>query len=212
MAGLLLKFGTFGLSRILFLFNFFNPFFLILLIFLGLIFRLFLSLIQRDSKSQIAYLSISHIRLIIFFYLTLRGLGKVSRILIIIGHGLIRPLIFWVTGEIFHLTGTRLVYFINSFFLSNIFITYFLIYIIFSGGSAPFSLSFFSEIFLFYFLDFYSFFIIFFRFYFYLDFFISIFTLINFIIGKKVKLTNYNGFTLIVIFLLVNFSFFILFI
>jgi len=72
--------------------------------------------IQSDLKSLAAYSSINHISFLLLVLLLLNMLGKNSAVLIMISHGFISTLIFFLIGEFYHLSFTRNIYFIGGFF------------------------------------------------------------------------------------------------
>jgi NADH-quinone oxidoreductase subunit M len=94
LASLLLKIGTFGILRIIFLINYFILSFFILIVRFGLTFRSFVTFLQRDVKSFVAYSSISHINfsILVCFFLIQRG--KISSIGSSISHGFVAGFLF----------------------------------------------------------------------------------------------------------------------
>ncbi len=186
LAGLLLKFGVFGLRRIIFFLIFFN-YIIILIRLIGLLIRLFLSLIQRDIKSLIAFTSISHIRLILYLYIRLRNIRVFSGLIIILGHGYIRSLLFWFVGEFFHSRNTRLVYFLNRCFIRSLFFCVINSLISLFRGGFPLRINFISEFLLFYLIDYKIFNLIFLVIYFFFGFYTRIYYLINIFIGLKLN-------------------------
>jgi NADH:ubiquinone oxidoreductase subunit 4 (subunit M) len=149
LAGILLKFGVHGFSRFLFVMIFFRNFFFFFLGLIGLFFCSIICLIQRDTKSLIAYSSIFHISLVLLVYVILSLFRKLGGFLIMLSHGYVSVLSFYYVGEIFHNFGCRLIYFSGGLFFCYFFflLCFLLVFLINSG--LPFSLSFFSEVFIF---------------------------------------------------------------
>lgn len=118
LAGVVLKLGTYGIVRcLLFLFSNAEIFFSSIIITFGLLNILFaamVSLIQLDVKKAIAYGSIAHIGLVV------AGLGETfyisesGAILIIIFHGIVSPLLFFIVGSIYDRIATRNYYYFGS--------------------------------------------------------------------------------------------------
>jgi NADH:ubiquinone oxidoreductase subunit 4 (subunit M) len=199
LAGLLLKFGTFGINFFLKIINktFFILFFIISLI--GIIFSNIICLIQRDLKSFLAFSRIVHINFLIFNFLIINKLRKFSSFIIIISHGFISTILFYLVGEIYKYNNSRLFYFIKRIFFNNWkFLFICLLFFLFNIG-LPINLSFFSE--LIGFLRIYNFkftFLIIIFIYFIYRFFYILFIILNLILGKqKIKIKENNNFNLI---------------
>ena len=118
LAGVVLKLGTYGMIRcLIFLFSNSEIFFSSILVTFGLInimFSAIVSLIQLDIKKAIAYGSIAHIGLVVAglgesFYLSESG-----SILIIIFHGVVSPLLFFIVGSLYDRISTRNYYYFGS--------------------------------------------------------------------------------------------------
>jgi len=121
LASLLLKFGTMGLGRIMGTFCHVRLYLFLLVAVLGFLVCSFLASFQRDCKSLVAYSSVVHMRFLFFVYLGLALRAKGSALLIIISHGYASALAFYIVGVLFHITFTRLLYFVNSLFVSRYF-------------------------------------------------------------------------------------------
>jgi NADH-quinone oxidoreductase subunit M len=95
LAGVLLKLGSIGLLYVIIYMNFMIKFHYIVLAVLLLI---LIIVVLRDLKIIIAYSSVAHMRMV--FYIIILGfrVGKKGAIYIILYHGFISPLIFWVVG------------------------------------------------------------------------------------------------------------------
>lgn len=87
MAGILLKFGIHGFTRLLRGMINFEIFFLWVRGFLGVIVRIRICLIQSDIKSLVAFSSIFHSNFILLVFLISLREGKEVCLIIIIGHG-----------------------------------------------------------------------------------------------------------------------------
>ena len=105
----------------------------------------FACVFQRDAKALAAYSSITHIGFLLLSLLFLSIRGKRSGLLLILAHGYTSTLIFYMIGEFYHRTNTRLIYFFNSFFASNIFFSIIFAFIFLSNIGVPPSVSFISE-------------------------------------------------------------------
>lgn len=145
LAGLLLKLGTAGFLRILGSFNFSHNNIWIIIAFLGMIIGAFACVFQSDAKALAAYSSITHMGFLLLSLLFLRISGKSSGLLLILAHGYTSTLIFYLIGEFYHSTNTRLIYFFNSFFASNIFFSIVIAFVFLSNMGVPPSASFISE-------------------------------------------------------------------
>lgn len=199
LAGLLLKFGTFGINFFIKILRktFLIVFFIISLI--GIIFSNIICLIQRDLKAFLAFSRVVHINFLIFNFIVLNKIRKFSSFIIIISHGLISTILFYLVGEVYKFNNSRLFYFIKRVFFNNWkFLFFCLLFFLFNIG-LPISLSFFSE--LIGFLSLYNFkkiFLIIIFIYFIYRFFYILFIIFNFILGKqKIKTKENNNFNFI---------------
>lgn len=213
LAGLLLKFGTYSIS---FFIRLINKNYLLLIIIIsitGIIFRNIICLIQRDLKSFLAYSRIVHINFLIFNFIILYKIRKFSRIIIIISHGFISTILFFIIGEIYKYNNSRLFYFIKRIFFSNWkFLLILVIFLLFNLG-IPLNLSFFSELKgILSIVNFKNFFIIIIFLYFIYSFFFILFIIINFYIGKiKIILKEKKSFYFLrFIIIRINFIFILL--
>lgn len=145
LAGLLLKLGTLGYLRLIIVYNYVYVFFWGVLSLLGMILGSFLCLVQRDIKALVAYSSVVHIRFVLIVLILLCGCGKLRGGLIILSHGFVSTLIFYLVGEFYHISGTRLISYIRGFINRSIIIRYIIILVFICNGGLPPSLSFFSE-------------------------------------------------------------------
>nr|YP_003433814.1 NADH dehydrogenase subunit 4 [Metastrongylus pudendotectus]ACX85140.1 NADH dehydrogenase subunit 4 [Metastrongylus pudendotectus] len=194
LAGLLLKLGTAGFLRIMGSMNFLYNNFWICLSFFGMLLSSFSCLFQSDIKSLAAYSSIVHMSFLLLSLSILYLPGKVSGLLMMLAHGYTSTLMFFLIGEFFHISNSRMIYFFNSFFCSNIMFTIVVFSVFLSNSGVPPSLSFLSEFivivssilmskvfFLFLFM------------YFFLSFYYSTYVVVNFFLGSNFVNFHYNG-------------------
>jgi NADH-quinone oxidoreductase subunit M len=95
LAGVLLKLGSIGLLYVIIYINFILKFHYILLAVLLLI---LIIVTLRDLKIIIAYSSVAHMSIVFYVIILGFNVGKKGAIYIILYHGFISPLIFWVVG------------------------------------------------------------------------------------------------------------------
>lgn len=145
LAGLLLKLGTAGFLRILGSFMFVNVNVWMIIAFLGIIVGAFACVFQSDAKSLAAYSSITHMGFLLLALLFISIRSKSSGLLLILAHGYTSTLIFYLIGEFYHSTNTRMIYFFNSFFCSNVFFSIVFAFVFLSNMGVPPSASFVSE-------------------------------------------------------------------
>lgn len=198
LAGLLLKLGTAGFLRILGRINFIHNNIWILIAFLGIILGSFCCVFQSDSKALAAYSSVTHIGFLLLALIFISIRGKVRRLILILAHGYTSTLIFYLIGEFYHTSSSRIIYFINRFFSSRIIIGIIFSGVFLSNRGVPPSLSFLSE-----FMVIsnriislkFIFFMVFL--YFLVSFYYSLFLITRSLIGKKfINFNSWNiGFT-----------------
>jgi NADH:ubiquinone oxidoreductase subunit 4 (subunit M) len=121
LAGYLLKFGTHGFRRFAGSLMYVSLFFLFVICYLGIVVSCVVSLFQRDVKSIIAYSSIVHMRFLVITIMLYSGFRKNSRLAMILGHGFVSVLMFYVIGEIIHFLRVRVIYYYNGLISSNFF-------------------------------------------------------------------------------------------
>lgn len=194
LAGLLLKLGTAGYLRILSSINFVYNNFWIIISLLGIILASFSCVFQRDAKSLAAYSSVTHISFLLLSLIYIIISRKIGGLIIILAHGYTSTLIFYLIGEFYHTSSTRIVYFINRFFGSSIFFGIVFSLVFLSNSGVPPSLSFLSEFIiitnsivlrkLFFFIIFV---------YFIISFYYSLFLIVTSLIGKIfININNFN--------------------
>jgi NADH-quinone oxidoreductase subunit M len=120
LAGLLLKLGVFGFMRFLEVLKLLENRVLILVGFVGVMVATYQRLTQRDIKAQVAFGSIAHIRQVFIYRFFFSSLAKSSIILVLINHGFIRALVFFLVREMFYYQRTRLIFFLNGLFLVSL--------------------------------------------------------------------------------------------
>lgn len=186
LAGLLLKIGTGGFFRVLNLLKFNFLWFFFIISFLGIILGCYFCLLQRDIKSLAAFSSINHISFFFLLVLLIGGLRKGRSVFIMVSHGFISTLMFFLVGSYFHLTFTRLIYFFSGVFLSDLFFFFLLLFTFLSNSGVPPSLSFFGEFFGIGVCFFYSFFFfLFLFFYFFCSFYYSVYLIVCGVVSKE---------------------------
>lgn len=125
LAGVLLKLGGYGLLRFFNLsdsFRFSSRFFLNYLFYLGLYGGVLVSLLcvrQMDLKMMIAYSSVVHIRVMFLGLLRLTFWGIYGSLLIMVAHGFISPLIFYLITYLYDLKHSRSIIVLKGVLLVN---------------------------------------------------------------------------------------------
>ena len=194
LAGLLLKLGTAGYLRILGSINFVYNNFWIIISLLGIILASFSCVFQSDAKSLAAYSSVTHISFLLLSLIFIIISRKIRGLIIMLAHGYTSTLIFYIIGEFYHTSSTRIIYFIKRFFGSRIFFGIIFSLVFLSNSGVPPSLSFLSEFIiitnsiviskLFFFIIFV---------YFIISFYYSLFLIVVSVMGKVfVNINNFN--------------------
>nr|UXK95597.1 NADH dehydrogenase subunit 4 [Macropostrongyloides woodi] len=145
LAGLLLKLGTAGYLRILGSMSFVYNNFWIIISLLGMILASFSCVFQSDAKSLAAYSSITHMSFLLLSLVFIMMSSKISGLIMMLAHGYTSTLMFYMIGEFYHISSTRMVYFMNSFFNSSMFFGILFSLVFLSNSGVPPSLSFLSE-------------------------------------------------------------------
>jgi len=145
LAGLLLKLGTVGFFRIIKVYFVFHINFWYILSFLGIVLGSFACAFQSDSKALAAYSSISHIGFVLLCLILLSNESFISSLILMLAHGYTSTLIFYLIGEFYHVSSSRLVYYFNSFLSVGIYIVVVFSLVILSNAGVPPSLRFLSE-------------------------------------------------------------------
>lgn len=145
LAGLLLKLGTGGYLRLMGLYSYVNIVGWGVLSLLGMVLGSFLCLFQSDRKSVAAYSSIVHMGFVLIrLVLILKG-SKLGAGLMMLSHGYVSTMIFYLIGEVFHKRGRRIINYLGGFFLSSVMFCYMMAMVFLCNSGLPPSLSFFSE-------------------------------------------------------------------
>nr|DAC76761.1 TPA_asm: NADH dehydrogenase subunit 4 [Pseudomyrmex feralis] len=148
LAGVLLKLGGYGLYRMVVFMKFcpLNHNIFISMSLIGGILISFLSMIQVDMKSLVAYSSVVHMNLMLASFLTLMTLGWSSTIIIMVSHGLCSSGLFYMVNMFYERTSSRLLIFNKGMvsYMSIMSIWWFLLCS--SNFSFPLSLNFIGEI------------------------------------------------------------------
>uniref|UniRef100_UPI0030E4EA3F NADH dehydrogenase subunit 4 n=1 Tax=Porrocaecum reticulatum TaxID=2161849 RepID=UPI0030E4EA3F len=145
LAGLLLKLGTAGFLRILSSLNFTHVNVWMLLAFLGMILAAFCCVFQSDAKALAAYSSVTHMSFLLMALVFVVLSGKTSGVLMMLAHGYTSTLMFYLVGEFYHVSSSRMVYYMNSFFSSGMIMALIFAVVFLSNSGTPPSLSFMSE-------------------------------------------------------------------
>ena len=143
LAGILLKLGSIGVFYIINYMNFIVKFHWLSL---AIIIVILIILNLRDLKIIIAYSSVAHIRIVFYVFILGHTVGKKGVLVIILYHGYISPLIFWVVG-ILTWWKTRSILVVKILSFSYIFILILFVLCILNIGFPPF-IGFLSEIFM----------------------------------------------------------------
>lgn len=156
------------------------------LAFLGIILAAFCCVFQSDAKALAAYSSVTHMSFLLIAIVFVIMAGKTSGVVIMLAHGYTSTLIFYLIGEFYHVSISRMVYYMRGFFRSSIIMALIFVVVFLSNSGTPPSLSFISEfsaisvsmnLFKF------SFWILFM--YFFVAFYYSIYLLTSSVIGKR---------------------------
>jgi NADH:ubiquinone oxidoreductase subunit 4 (subunit M) len=115
-----LKLGAGGFLRLLFLLNCSFDFFFLVISFFGMILSRIFCFFQSDIKSLAAFSSINHISFLLLLFLLVGIIGINGSLLIMVSHGFVSVLIFFLIGEFYHLSFTRNIYFLGGIFCRNI--------------------------------------------------------------------------------------------
>nr|AHI51915.1 NADH dehydrogenase subunit 4 [Uncinaria sanguinis] len=207
LAGLLLKLGTVGYLRILSSMNFVFNNFWVLISFFGMILASFNCIFQSDAKSLAAYSSVTHMSFLLLSMVFIMMSSKIGSLMMMLAHGYTSTLMFYFIGEFYHVSSSRMIYFMNSFFTSSMFFGIVFSLVFLSNSGVPPSLSFLSEFVvvvnsilvskMFFFMIFI---------YFLISFYYSLFLIVNSILGKLfLNLSNLNiGFSMSLVVMMYN--------
>lgn len=149
LAGILLKFGGYGLVRFVWVFRIkFSEFslFLIILSLWGGVLTSCLCVCQSDLKSFIAYSSIGHMAIRLGGVIRIYSLGKMSCVCLLFAHGLCSPILFSLSARLYDFIGSRNVLLRKGLLLVfPVFSTFWFIFCVINIGLPP-SLNFIREV------------------------------------------------------------------
>nr|BAV82751.1 NADH dehydrogenase subunit 4 [Heligmosomoides polygyrus] len=145
LAGLLLKLGTTGFLRIMSSMNFVYNNFWVIISLLGMILASISCVFQSDSKSLAAYSSVTHMSFLLLSLCFMTLSGKIGGLMMMLAHGYTSTLMFYLIGEYYHTSSSRMIYFMNSFMGSSMIFSIIFSLIFLSNSGVPPSLSFLSE-------------------------------------------------------------------
>nr|YP_009186331.1 NADH dehydrogenase subunit 4 [Parastrongyloides trichosuri]BAT21172.1 NADH dehydrogenase subunit 4 [Parastrongyloides trichosuri] len=191
LAGLLLKLGTVGFLRIMKSLSFCHVNFWLFIAFLGMILAAFSCVFQSDAKSLAAYSSIAHMSFLLLSMLFISLSGKLSSLVLMVAHGYTSTLMFYFIGEFYHVLGSRMIYYFNSFMSSSVLFSIFFCVCFLSNSGTPPSLSFLSEfmtISMSFAFIWGSFFLVFV--YFFVAFYYSVYLIVSSFMGKEYLFFN----------------------
>nr|AGI96037.1 NADH dehydrogenase subunit 4 [Ascaridia sp. GHL-2013] len=186
LAGLLLKLGTAGFLRVMKCFYYVHVGFWWALGAVGMLMASISCIFQSDAKSLAAYSSVSHMSFLLLSLIFLWCGSKTSGFVMMLSHGYISTLMFYMVGEYFHVSGSRLVYYMNGFFCSSLLLGILFSVVFLANSGVPPSLSFLAEfmsIGVFMSLLKGGFWLVFL--YFFLNFYYSVYFLTNAVMGKS---------------------------
>jgi NADH:ubiquinone oxidoreductase subunit 4 (subunit M) len=185
LAGLLLKLGTGGFVRLLCLLQGRFCFFFFFLYFLGIFLCRAFCFFQRDIKALAAYSSVNHMSFLLLALLLLSGGRNNGALLIMVSHGFVSVLIFFLIGEFYHLRFSRNIFFLGGVFCGNVVLLFVFLFTWLFNRGVPLSLRFFGEFFCIRACFFFCFFFFFFLFlYFFNSFYYSLFFLLSGFLNK----------------------------
>nr|UJH93345.1 NADH dehydrogenase subunit 4 [Chamelea striatula] len=150
LAGILLKFGGYGLIRFMWFTEVSLMESILFLLVVGLwggVLSSCICICQSDVKSLIAYSSIGHMAMSLGGILSFYSLGKMSCVCLLFAHGLCSPILFSLAGSVYDVVGSRNIMLSKGLLRSfPIFTSYWFLFCIINMGFPP-SLNFFSEVF-----------------------------------------------------------------
>nr|YP_003734887.1 NADH dehydrogenase subunit 4 [Setaria digitata]ACZ44411.1 NADH dehydrogenase subunit 4 [Setaria digitata] len=212
LAGVMLKLGGVGIYRMSCSLNFFGLEFFFLFSLISMIFCSFICLFQSDGKSLAAYSSICHMGFVLLSEVSMVYYGKSMSLVMMLAHGYTSVLMFYFIGEFYHISNSRLIYYLRGYFNVSLLFCFMFCFVMMSNFGFPLSISFFSEyLMLNWFSSVYYFGIFFLFFYYLVSFYYSIYLMVCFFIGSKVSYV-FEGRCLIclpVFFMVYNFFWFV---
>jgi NADH-quinone oxidoreductase subunit M len=120
LAGVLLKMGSYGMLRFLlpvfhFANHFFNPL-IFVLSFLSIYYVSMITFCQIDLKKLIAYSSVSHMGYVTISLFTYDIYGVQGSIFLMLSHGIVSSLLFFLVGMLYDRYKTRTIFFYQSLY------------------------------------------------------------------------------------------------
>lgn len=120
LAGVLLKMGTYGMLRFvtpLFSFGnfYFNPI-VFILSFMSIYYVSLITFCQIDLKKLIAYSSVAHMGYVTLGLFTYSFLGLQGSLFLMLSHGVVSSLLFFLIGMLYDRYKTRLIFFYKSIY------------------------------------------------------------------------------------------------
>jgi NADH:ubiquinone oxidoreductase subunit 4 (subunit M) len=160
-------------------------FFFFFLSFLGIVLCRAFCFFQRDIKALAAYSSVNHMSFLLLALLLLSGGRNNGALLIMVSHGFVSVLIFFLIGEFYHLRFSRNIFFLGGVFCGNVVLLFVFLFTWLFNRGVPLSLRFFGEFFCIRACFFFCFFFFFFLFlYFFNSFYYSLFFLVSGFLNK----------------------------
>lgn len=147
LAGILLKLGSYGLILCAPWLE--KNLWLTVFIIFGGIYSGIFSLVQIDLKSLIAYSSILHMRFMVFSCFRGSDIGIWGVVLMSVGHGFISANLFFLLSFVYKETGRRKVLVLKRRLINYGLLNFLVAAAVILNRSAPFSIKFFGEFFLF---------------------------------------------------------------
>jgi len=113
---------------------------------LGILMISFYSIFLRDIKVLVAYRSVVHIRFLFICLIMNNSMSKRIRFYIMLGHGIISIMLFYIIGELYKLFDTRIIYFISGTQSGLLVISMILLIRFLANTGIPVFITFFSEV------------------------------------------------------------------
>lgn len=145
LAGVILKLGGCGVYRISKSMRFFGIEFFFYFSLIRMVFCSFICMFQSDCKCLAAYSSICHMGFVLLSDLSMVYYGKSMALVMMLAHGYTSVLMFYFIGEIYHISNSRLIYYLRGYFNASGLFCFIFCLTMLSNFSFPVSISFFSE-------------------------------------------------------------------
>nr|QDF64303.1 NADH dehydrogenase subunit 4 [Physaloptera rara] len=186
LAGVMLKLGGAGVLRISKCLSFSFLEFWILLSLVSMTVSSFICMFQSDSKSLAAYSSICHMGFVLLAEVSFMYFAKSMGVVMMLSHGFTSVMMFYFIGEFFHVSGSRMVYYMRGYFNTSSLMSLFFCLTFMSNFSFPFCITFFSEYVM---INYWGFLYVislgFLFFYYMISFYYSIYMLVVFVFGSN---------------------------